>query len=182
MRIISGKAKGRRLVAPDTPATRPVTDRAREAVFSMIGGWVEEATVLDLYAGSGSFGLEALSRGATTATFVESGNRALEALRQNIKGVGLGGTLVTSKVGDFLERSTGQFDLVFIDPPWDMESSALATDLTALDRLLGIPAEVILSRRHTDTVPAAPPNWTVATDRRYGDTRIVRYEKEAETE
>ena len=180
MRIIGGKAKGRRLVAPDTPATRPVTDRAREAVFSMIGAWVEEATVLDLYAGSGSFGLEALSRGATTATFVESGNRALEALRQNIKGVGLGGTLVTSKVGDFLERSTGEFDLVFIDPPWDLASSALADDLTALDRLLGARAEVILSRRHTDTVPEAPPNWSVATDRRYGDTRIVRYEKDAE--
>jgi len=180
MRIISGTAKGRRLVAPDTPATRPVTDRAREAVFSMIGAWVEEATVLDLYAGSGSFGLEALSRGATTATFVESGNRALEALRQNIKGVGLGGTLVTSKVGDFLERSTGEFDLVFIDPPWDLASSALADDLTALDRLLGARAEVILSRRHTDTVPEAPPNWRVATDRRYGDTRIVRYEKDAE--
>ena len=182
MRIISGIAKGKRLVAPDTPATRPVTDRAREAVFSMVGGWVEEAIVLDLYAGSGSFGLEALSRGAAAATFVESGNQALEALRQNISGVGLGGTLVTSKVRDFLERSNGGYDLVFIDPPWDMASSALATDLKAVDRLLGARAEVILSRRHTDTVPEAPPNWSVATDRRYGDTRIVRYEKEAETE
>jgi len=182
MRIISGKAKGKRLLAPDTPATRPVTDRAREAVFSMIGGWVEEATVLDLYAGSGSFGLEALSRGAAGATFVENGNRALEALRQNIREVSLGGTLVTAKVRDFLERSTGDFDLVFIDPPWDMASSDLALDLNALDRLLRARAEVILSRRHTDTVPEAPPNWSVATDRRYGDTRIVRYEKEAETE
>ena len=182
MRIISGRAKGRRLIAPDTPATRPVTDRAREAVFSMIGGWVEEANVLDLYAGSGSFGLEALSRGAASATFVESGNRALEALRQNISGVGLGGTLITAKVGDFLERSTGEFDLVFIDPPWDMASSDLGMDLTALDRLLRARAEVILSRRHTDTLPGAPPNWSVATDRRYGDTRIVRYETEAEDE
>jgi len=182
MRIISGKAKGRRLVAPDTPATRPVTDRAREAVFSMVGGWVEEAVVLDLYAGSGSFGLEALSRGAAAATFVESGNRALEALRKNIGGVGLGGTLVTSNVSEFLKRSNGEYDLVFIDPPWDMASSVVATDLAALDRLLGTRAEVLLSRRHTDTLPEAPPNWSVATDRRYGDTRIVRYEKEAETE
>jgi 16S rRNA (guanine966-N2)-methyltransferase len=182
MRIISGKAKGRRLTAPDTPATRPVTDRAREAVFSMIGAWVEDAIVLDLYAGSGSFGLEALSRGAATATFVESGHKALEALRRNIEGVALGGTLVTSKVEDFLERSTGRFDLVFIDPPWDMASSDLSRDLSALDRLLGASAEVILSRRHTDPVPVAPPEWRVATDRRYGDTRIVRYEKEAEAE
>ncbi|MET0567122.1 MAG: 16S rRNA (guanine(966)-N(2))-methyltransferase RsmD [Acidimicrobiia bacterium] len=182
MRIISGKAKGRRLLAPDTPATRPVTDRAREAVFSMIGGWVEDATVLDLYAGSGSFGLEALSRGAAAATFVENGNRALEALRQNISGVSLGGTLVSANVNDFLEHSTGEFDLVFIDPPWDLASSNLAMDLIALDPLLPARAEVILSRRHTDAVPEAPPNWRVATDRRYGDTRILRYEKEAEVE
>ena len=89
MRIISGKAKGKRINAPDTPATRPVTDRVREAVFSMIGAWVEDASVLDLYAGSGSFGLEALSRGAASATFVENGNRALEALRANIQTVAL---------------------------------------------------------------------------------------------
>lgn len=182
MRIITGKAKGRRLDAPDTPATRPVTDRVREAVFSMIGVWVEGADVLDLYAGSGSFGLEALSRGAASAIFVESGNRALEALRANIERVALGGALVTSKVQDFLEHSSGRFDLVFIDPPWDMPSSNLERDLKALDRLLGADAEVVLSRRHTDQVPQPPPEWLVATDRRYGDTRIVRYEKEAEAE
>ena len=96
MRIISGKAKGRRLLAPDTPATRPVTDRAREAVFSMIGGWVEDATVLDLYAGSGSFGLEASPRG--DGHFRRERQPRLEALRQNISGVRLGGTLVTAKV------------------------------------------------------------------------------------
>ncbi len=182
MRIISGKAKGKRISAPDTPATRPVTDRVREAVFSMIGAWVEDASVLDLYAGSGSFGLEALSRGAAGATFVENGNRALEVLRANIQTVALGGTLVTSKVAEFIERSTGRFDLVFIDPPWDMPSSSLSRDLVALDRLLATPAEIVLSRRHTDQVPMAPPEWRVATDRRYGDTRILRYEKEAVAE
>ena len=180
MRIITGKAKGRRLIGPDTPETRPVTDRVREAVFSIVGAWVEEAVVLDLYAGSGSFGLEALSRGASTVTFVENGHRALESLRKNIATVGLGGTVVTTRVQEFLSRSAGVFDLVFIDPPWDMASSVLATDLSALERLLAARAEVILSRRHTDTIPKAPPNWSVATDRRYGDTRILRYEKEAE--
>ena len=89
---------------------------------------------------------------------------------------------MTANVRDFLEHSTGEFDLVFVDPPWDLASSNLAMDLIALDRLLPARAEVILSRRHTDTVPKAPPNWRVATDRRYGDTRILRYEKEAEVE
>jgi 16S rRNA (guanine966-N2)-methyltransferase len=182
MRVIAGMAKGRRLVAPDTPATRPVTDRVREAVFSMIGAWVEGASVLDLYAGSGSFGLEALSRGAAAATFVENGNRSIEALRSNIASVALGGTLVTTDVRRFLVDATGSYDLVFIDPPWDMPSSDLGADLVGLDRLLSPGAEVILSRRHTDPLPSAPVDWLVATDRRYGDTRIVRYEKEAEAE
>ena len=180
MRIIGGRAKGRRLTAPDTPATRPVTDRVREAVFSIVGSWVEDAVVLDLYAGSGSFGLEALSRGAATATFVENGNRALEALRANIETVALGGTVVTSKVREFIDRSNGRFDLVFIDPPWDLPSSVLGGELADLDPLLGQDAEVVLSRRHTDEVPTTPSGWRVATDRRYGDTRIVRYEKETD--
>lgn len=179
MRIITGKAKGRRLTGPDTPDTRPVTGRAREAIFSAIGTWVEGASVLDLYAGSGAFGLEALSRGAAKVTFVENGHRALEALRGNIMRVGLGGTVVNSKVGDFLARSSGEFDLVFIDPPWSMPSPELARDLSGLDSMLGPRSEVILSRRRGDEIPESPETWRVATDRRYGDTRIVRYEKEA---
>jgi 16S rRNA (guanine966-N2)-methyltransferase len=182
MRIITGKAKGRRLTSPDTRATRPVTDRVREAVFSIIGAWVEGAAVLDLYAGAGTFGLEALSRGATTATFVENASRAQEALRKNIETVGLGGTVVTSSVQEFLHRSSGGFDLVFIDPPWSMASSELGRDLADLNQLLKPEAEVILSRRHSDEIPESPENWRVATDRRYGDTRIVRYEKEARAE
>jgi len=145
----------------------------------MIGAWVDDASVLDLYAGSGAFGLEALSRGARTAIFVENGHRALESLRRNIQSVGLGGTVVTSKVQDFLGRSGGEFDLVFIDPPWAMVSTDLSADLTALDRLLTPDGEVILSRRHIDEAPDSPESWRVATDRRYGDTRIVMYEKEA---
>lgn len=179
MRIIAGVAKGRRLKSPDTKETRPVTDRVREAVFSSIGEWVEGATVLDLYAGSGSFGLEALSRGAKSGTFVESGRKALAALRANVDSLGLGGTVVGSTVQDFLRRSDERFDLVFIDPPWPMGSAQLAVDLADLDRLVGVQAEIITSRRQGDDLPESPKNWSVATDRRYGDTRIVRYEKQA---
>ncbi len=180
MRIIAGSAKGRRIDAPDTPLTRPVTDRVREAVFSMVGGLVEDAAVLDLYAGSGSFGLEALSRGAASATFVENGSKALEALRGNVGRLGLGGTVVTSDVDVFLERSSGRFHVVFIDPPWDLPSPALGAQLASLDRLLEVGGEVVLSRRDRDERPPVPATWGVATDRRYGDTRIMRYEKESE--
>ena len=177
MRIIAGKAGGRRLKAPDTTTTRPATDRVREAVFSSIGPWVEGAAVADLYAGSGSFGLEALSRGAVSAVFVESGRRALIALRANISTLEMGGNVVEGSVQRFLSRSSDHFHLVFMDPPWPQETGIMEADLAVLDKLLLPNAEVVVSRRHTDRVPEIPKTWRVATDKRYGDTRILRYEK-----
>ncbi|HEX2155119.1 MAG TPA: 16S rRNA (guanine(966)-N(2))-methyltransferase RsmD [Acidimicrobiia bacterium] len=178
MRIITGTAKGRRLVAPDTDRTRPATDRVREAVFSAIGPWVEDADVLDLYAGSGSYGLEALSRGAASATFVERGRAAIEALRANIDEVGLGGTIVANDVDGFLRQpGTKVYHLVFMDPPWDLATSVVDQQLGGIDRILTEDGEVVVSRRSGDRAPATPAGWEVAADRRYGDARIYRYVK-----
>lgn len=177
MRIIAGEARGRRLKSPDTKGTRPVTDRVREAVFSTIGNWVVDSVVADLYAGSGSFGLEALSRGASSTVFVERGRKALQALRHNVTTVGLGGTVIASTVQDYLDKANHQFHLVFIDPPWTQPTEMLEGDLAKLDRLLLPNGEVVISRRHSDRVPVPPETWRVATEKRYGDTRIVRYEK-----
>ena len=177
MRIIAGTARGRRIKAPDTAGTRPVTDRVREAVFSALGSWVTGAVVADLYAGSGSFGLEALSRGADSVVFVETGRKALIALRSNIESVALGGVVVDATVQAFLNRSDNQFHLVFMDPPWDQDTGIMERDLTTLDRFLLPSAEVVVSRRHTDRIPDVPKNWRVATNKPYGDTRILRYEK-----
>lgn len=177
MRIISGTARGRRLKAPDTPATRPATDRVREALFSSLGDSVVGATVADLYAGSGSFGLEALSRGAASAVFVENGRRALAALEDNVRSLRLGGQVVRMAVRSFLDRSDARFDLVFMDPPWDMPTSKMNEELALLDRLLAPGGYVVVSRRHTDTDPVPPQTWRVATEKRYGDTKIFRYVK-----
>lgn len=181
MRIITGAAKGRRLAAPDTERTRPATDRVREAVFSAVGPWVEDADVLDLYAGSGSYGLEALSRGAASATFVEKGRDAIRALRSNISVVGLGGVIVATDVESFLkEPGERRYHLVFIDPPWDLPTATLDIQLAMVDPLLADEGEVVVSRRQGDRVPQVPVRWRVATDRRYGDARIYRYQKREE--
>jgi 16S rRNA (guanine966-N2)-methyltransferase len=182
MRIIAGKAKGRRLSAPEGPGTRPVTDRVKEAVFSSIGDWVVDADVADLYAGSGSFGLEALSRGARSAVFVENGLRAIEALKRNISSMALGGVVFSGKVREFLATNGQPFHLVFIDPPWPMSTDDLEADFALLDNSLIPEAEVVASRRHTDRLPVPPENWRVAAEKRYGDTRILRYEKKAEAQ
>lgn len=176
MRIIAGRAKGRRLSAPDTTDTRPATDRAREAIFSAIGPWVQDADVLDLYAGSGSYGLEALSRGASSATFVERGRKALVALRENVATVGLGGVIVAQAVDEFLSSPGPRtYHLVFVDPPWDLPTTAIDAHLARIDSLLEPGAEIVVTRREGDDAPAPLSGWTVATDRRYGDARIYRY-------
>ena len=181
MRVIAGSAKGRRLRAPDTRGTRPATDRVREAVFSSIGAFVEGADVADLYAGSGSLGLEALSRGAGSAVFVESGRKALAALNHNLAATGLGPARVkAADVAGWLPteaRGGPGFDLVFMDPPWDQPSSTMTEQLSLVDELLRPGGEVVVSRRHTDPDPEPPKTWRVAANKRYGDTRIIRYEK-----
>ena len=177
MRVIAGSAKGRRLIGPDTRETRPLTDRAREGVFSALAGLVDGAAVLDLYAGSGSIGIEALSRGAGRVVFVEKGREALGALRQNLANLGFETvTVVGQDVGDFLRTATGVFDLIFFDPPWAMDTAVLAEQLQQADRIANDDAELIVHRRRADPAPAAS-GWRLLTTRRYGDGVIYRFEK-----
>ncbi len=178
MRVIAGSAKGRRLIGPDTRETRPLTDRAREGVFSALAGLVKEAEVLDLYAGSGSIGIEALSRGALRVVFVEKGREALGALRQNLTTLAFDNvTVVAQEVGEFLRSATGQFDLIFFDPPWALETGALTEQMKGADRLAVDGAEMIIHRRRSDPPPPPAEGWHLLTTRRYGDGVIYRYEK-----
>ena len=178
MRVIAGSAKGRRLIGPDTRETRPLTDRAREGVFSALAGLVDEAEVLDLYAGSGSIGIEALSRGAGRVVFVEKGREALAALRQNLTNLGFENvTVVGQDVGEFLRTATGGFDLIFFDPPWAMDTAALAEQIKGADRLADDGAELVVHRRRADPAPPPAAGWRLLTTRRYGDGVIYRFEK-----
>jgi len=124
MRIQSGSARGRKLVVPVGTITRPTTDRAREAVFNSLfsAGGVEDATVLDLFAGSGAMGLEALSRGAAHATFVETNRQALDVIQENIATLGFAdrATIVTFDAVRYI-ASASAFDVVICDPPYDFD-------------------------------------------------------------
>jgi 16S rRNA (guanine966-N2)-methyltransferase len=133
MRVIAGKAKGHRLKAPTT-GTRPMADRMRESLFSALGD-LTGVRVLDLYAGSGSLGLEALSRGAVHATFVENARDAIVKLEQNIDATGFHGNadVVWADVGSTLGRpAMERVDLIFLDPPYSMSPGAVRADLEAL--------------------------------------------------
>ncbi len=177
MRIIAGAAKGRILQAPKGPKTRPMMDRAKEAIFSALSGVVEDAAVLDLYAGSGSLGLEALSRGARSVVFVESRRDAVRVLRANVATVGLGGNAVSAKVEDFLGQGTGTFDLAFVDPPYEVPLPSVEVVLGRLVRWLADDATVVVHRRSGSGEIPGIPGLALFDRRRYGDAAITRFTK-----
>lgn len=179
MRIIAGAAKGRRLRSPRGEQTRPFTGRAREAVFSILGDRVVGARVLDLYAGSGSLGLEALSRGATSATFVETGLDALVALRANVVAVGLGGDVVAASVEESLERLSPSYDIVFVDPPYDLHHEHLAVVLEGAGELLAPSGITVVHRRRGTPLDLDEHTMlSISDQRRYGDADVWLLDKE----
>jgi 16S rRNA (guanine966-N2)-methyltransferase len=177
VRVIAGAAKGRRLVAPSGDGTRPTSDRVKEAWFSSLQPVLPGARVLDLYAGSGALGLEALSRGAAAVTFVEKGREALAALRTNLAAVGLPGTTVlardvrTALAGDLADAP---FDVVVADPPYRLAEDEVTAVLGALVRHLAAGAIVTFERGRREPVPSWPPELGEAEARRYGDTTLHR--------
>jgi 16S rRNA (guanine966-N2)-methyltransferase len=170
LRVVAGEYKGRRLKAPRGARTRPTADRVREALFSILGD-VSGARVLDLYAGSGALGIEALSRGAAAATFVDSDREAVAAIRANLETVGASGVEVLRRdVSRFLDRGSGPYDLVFADPPYDL-GSRLAEPLSEqLPAVLAENARIVTESDKRDPLLLALP---LVSERTYGDTRIA---------
>ena len=178
LRVIAGRAGGRRLTAPAGLTTRPLTDRAKEALFSSLGAEVVEARVLDLYAGSGSLGIEALSRGAASAVFVERSRPALAALRRNLEVTGLSGTVIGSDVEGYLGRSEGEFDLVFVDPPYALSLASVQRVLAAVAVATVTGGLVVLHRRAGESPPEESPGLVAVARHRYGDAEMWRFAKE----
>ncbi|MEA2207853.1 MAG: rRNA (guanine966-N2)-methyltransferase [Solirubrobacteraceae bacterium] len=174
MRVIAGELGGRRLQAPRGRTTRPTSDRVREALFSMLGD-VAGAHALDLFAGSGALGIEALSRGAAEAVFVERNPLALRALRANLDSLGLAPPRASVLAGDALSalRSTRKaketYDLLFIDPPYSQARDWTAELSAALSPLLRPQARVVVE---SDRRAPLRLGLELERERRYGDTSI----------
>lgn len=174
-RIVAGTAGGRRIDVPPGKGTRPTSDRAREALFSAVQAVLDldGAAVLDLYAGSGAVGFEALSRGAAHASLVESDPKAVRTLRANAAALKLPGAEIWSgPVERFVAApATRQFDLVFADPPYALTAEALTTVLTALDSSgwLGSDALVVVERLTRDDPWVWPKPLVAVRERRYGE-------------
>lgn len=172
-RIIAGAARGRRLQVPAGVGTRPTADRAREGLFSSLQSMLdlEGARVLDLYAGTGALGLEALSRGAASATLVEEDLAAVTAIRANLDTLGLpGGFVVPQRVETFLANPPEpRYDLVLIDPPYELEVAPVLGTLVAW---LAEDAVVMVERSTRGGAPTWPAELVEERSRRYGEATL----------
>ncbi len=174
MRIVAGRARGRRIAVPPN-GTRPTTDRAREGLFNSLAGLLDldGARVLDLYAGTGAVGLEALSRGAQAAVLVESGRRARGVLDRNVASVGLPGAQVVERpVEAYLaDPPPAAFDLVFADPPYALTDPELGGVLVALGAAGWLAEDAVLVVERSARAPEPPwPDYvTPLRKRQYGE-------------
>ncbi len=177
MRVIAGSARGLRLVAPHDSATRPVADRVKETCFGILADRVADASVVDLYAGSGALGIEALSRGAASCVFVERGREALAAIRQNLAQTGFGdrAELAGVEVARFLASAAGRrFDLAFLDPPY--AERAILAPLERLLPCLTMGAMVVVKHFWRTTIPELD-GLTRWRERRFGETVLTFLER-----
>ena len=172
MRIVGGSRKGARIFAPKGASTRPTSDRVREAIFAILGS-VEGAHVLDLFAGSGALGLEALSRGAASATFVESDPIAVKTIERNLEKLGLEGRIVRSDVARYIARTNERYDVVFVDPPYEMVESLRMPLAEHLPRVLAEGGSVVY-----ETAAGVEPELPlpVRSTRRHGSTQLTVFD------
>jgi len=169
LRVVAGQFKGRRLATPRGTRTRPTADRVREALFSLLGD-VGGVRVLDLYAGSGALGIEALSRGAASAVFVERDPPAVAAIERNLAAIGVDAVVVRQDVMRYLPRADGPFELVFCDPPYDSAARLAGPLAQHLPLLTSDDARIVTEsdKRHPLELP-----FPLLVERAYGDTRIA---------
>ncbi len=197
MRVVTGEAKGRKLKCPKTPGTRPIIDRVKTALFDILSTRVEDARFLDLFAGIGSVGIEALSRGAASATFIEMNYSVLKLVRENLKITGLGDRAETlhsdafkflqlySSENQSLSKGQGrerEYDIIYVAPPQYHEMAARALQLLDHSRLVQDTGMVIVQIHPKERpVLAAVPltRLTLTDERRYGSTLLMFYEVEA---
>ena len=183
MRVISGRAAGRRLIGPGRLSLRPTSDRVREGLFSILGESAQDQAVLDLYAGVGTLGIEALSRGAARAVFVEKDRRAARVLKKNIEKMGFSGQ--AEVLNETVARALGrlgargkEFALVLADPPYGKGEARRGVELVAASEVLLAGGILVMEHRRKKEIPGEWKDLERVREARYGDTCLTFYHRE----
>lgn len=180
MRVITGKARGVNLKTPEGLTTRPTADRVKEALFSVINFDIPGADVLDLFGGTGQLGIEALSRGAKTATFVDEGEKPCALMKENLRRTKLEqqGSVVRSDYLAFLHNCKKRFDIIFLDPPYaEVFLENALKCITEID-ILRSGGIIICERPQDKELPWQYPGYSRSKDYKYGKTLITLYRKD----
>jgi 16S rRNA (guanine966-N2)-methyltransferase len=177
LRVISGTARGKKLFSPDGKDTRPTADRVKESIFNIIAPCIRDAVVLDLFAGSGSLGIEALSRGAKKAVFCENSKKAMEIVKKNLAASNLAEKSVLEKRDylDYLNTCDEVFDIIFLDPPYTLGYYEKALDVIKKRRLLSPEGIVVAERGKAYDISF--PGFEIIKDRRYGNSFVTIFKR-----
>ena len=177
MRVITGTARGRKLLEPDGMAVRPTTDMVKEAMFNIVQFDIEGRRVLDLFAGTGQLGIEALSRGAAECVFVDESPKSVKLVRTNLERCALRGRVEQADSIGFL-RQGGKFDLIFLDPPYDSDLLEKALEVIQNVDILNDGGIIVCESRREKSMPELSAPYRKTLSRRYGKVCLTVYKKD----
>jgi 16S rRNA (guanine966-N2)-methyltransferase len=177
MKIISGNYKGQNILTINDPKTRPMMSIAREGIFSSLQFNIKDAMILDLYAGSGSMGLEALSREAKYVTFVETSDKCITILNKNLLKFDTNYNIQKMSVDKYISNAFDKFNIVFYDPPFDFEDSKVAQEILILESILEKNGYIVCHRHIKSATEILSKNLEINKEKNYGQSRILLIKK-----
>ncbi len=173
MRVLAGIYKSKKIETINSADTRPMMSKVREAIFNSIQFMVEEKDVLDLYSGSGSLGIEALSRGANYVTFVELSKECILVLKKNIENMSSNLNIVNSPVNSFIQNSINKYHLIFYDPPFELDANQVNEEVLSIENILNDHGLLIIHRHKASGDIKFSKNYELHREKNYGQSKIL---------
>ena len=173
MRILAGKYKSKKIQTINNSNTRPMMSKVREAIFNSLQFLIEDKEVLDLYAGSGSLGIEAISRGAKFVTFVEKSKECIDLLSKNLKDLDINFIITNTAVETFIKSSINTYDIVFYDPPFEMGSDKVENEINNLVEITRVDSFVVVHRHKASSEIEFSKNYKIHREKNYGQSKII---------
>jgi len=173
MRILAGKYKSKKIQTINNSNTRPMMSKVREAIFNSLQFLIEDKVVLDLYAGSGSLGIEAISRGAKFVTFVEKSKECIDVLNKNLKELEINFIITNTAVETFIKSSINTYDIVFYDPPFEMGSDKVENEINNLVEIIRVGSFVVVHRHKASSEIEFSKNYEIHREKNYGQSKII---------
>ncbi len=177
MKVISGKYKGRTISSINTPSTRPMMGIAREGIFNSLQLFIENSDVLDLFAGSGSMGIESLSRGAKFVTFIDNSLDCIKQINENLKDYDNDYSVINIDVSNYINEISNKYDIIFYDPPFEYSSENVNLDINKLSTNLNEGGFIVIHRHSNSSSTVLPKDVELYKEKNYGQSKILLFKK-----